>query len=298
MVALVRDQQRSDLVRAAMNAPMLEKEAELALARAWRDDRDERALQRLITSYMRLVISVAGRYRHYGLPLSDLVQEGMVGLMEAAARFEPAREIRFSTYASWWIRSSMQDFILRNWSIVRTGTTAAHKSLFFNLRRLRAKIAEDPDRPLSRDARGSIAKQLGVRVRDVEVMEARLSASDRSLNTQISDAGETEWQDFLPCEAPLPEDTVMAMRDRQTYSSLLAEALKSLNEREMTIIKARRLCEEEPATLASLGRQLGISKERVRQIECHALAKLRAALTDQVDDPVAAGLTAPECAKV
>ena len=281
-----------------MNAPMLEKEDELSLARRWRDDKDEAALQSLITSYMRLVISVAGRYRHYGLPASDLVQEGMVGLMEAAARFEPEREIRFSTYASWWIRSSMQDFILRNWSIVRTGTTAAHKSLFFNLRRLRAKISEDPDRPMSLESRDKVAKELGVRLRDVEVMEARLSANDRSLNTQISEQGETEWQDFLPCEAPLPEDTVMAMRDRSTTSSLLSEAMKTLSERELIIIKARRLCEEEATTLAQLGKELGISKERVRQIECHALAKLRSALTEQVRDPVAAGLTGPDAMTV
>ncbi|MGF1605992.1 MAG: RNA polymerase factor sigma-32 [Rhodothalassiaceae bacterium] len=291
MLASDRDPCRADLIKTAMAAPMLEKETELELARRWRDDRHEPSLRRLITSYMRLVISVAGRYRHYGLPLSDLVQEGMVGLMEAAARFEPDREIRFSTYASWWIRSSMQDFILRNWSIVRTGTTAAHKSLFFNLRRLRAKIAEDPDRPMSRDSRGEVARTLGVRVRDVEVMEARLAANDRSLNTQIADGSDSEWQDFLPCQAPLPEDTVMAVHDRQTCSGLIAEALKSLTEREMVIIKARRLCEDDPKTLAELGQQLGISKERVRQIECDALAKLRSALIAKVPDPVAAGLT-------
>lgn len=278
------DPYRADFVRTAMSAPMLEKDDELSLARKWRDHKDERALESLITCYMRLVISVAGRFRHYGLPSADLIQEGMVGLMEAAARFEPEREIRFSTYAGWWIRSAMQDFILRNWSIVRTGTTAAHKSLFFNLKRLRARIGGDNDRPMSRSLRGKIADELGVRLKDVEVMEARLSAHDRSLNMTVSETGEAEWQDFLACEAPLPEDTVMATRDRLTCSGLIAQALATLSERELMIIKARRLCEDEPVTLAALGKKLGISKERVRQIESNALKKLKAALSHTLSE--------------
>lgn len=279
-----------DVVRAAMRAPMLEKGHELELAHRWRERRDEKALKELTRSYLRLVISVAGRYRHYGLPMADLVQEGTVGLMEAAARFEPEREIRFSTYASWWIRSSMQDFILRNWSIVRTGTTAAHKSLFFNLRRLRAKIQDDQDRPMTRDSRARIAKELGVRLKDVEVMEARLSANDRSLNTAVSEAGDTEWQDFLPCNSPLPEDVVIHTKDGETCSGLLAQAMKVLSDREMVIIRERRLTDDQ-VTLAALGGRLGISKERVRQIESQALTKLRNALTDLVGDPQAVGLT-------
>lgn len=278
------------LMRFAMKAPMLEKDHELALATRWRDDQDADALAELTHSYLRLVISVAGRFRNYGLPMSDLIQEGTVGLMEAAARFEPEREIRFSTYATWWIRSAMQDYILRNWSIVRTGTTAAHKTLFFNLRRVRAKIAGEYDKPMSLGSRQDVADHLGVRLRDVEVMEARLSSSDRSLNMMVGEEGDTQWQDFLPCEAPLPEEVVSNQRDSEVRSSLIKEAMGALTEREIIIISERQLTEES-VTLSALGERLGISKERVRQIEAQALTKLKNALTRRVGDPVAAGLT-------
>ena len=290
------------LLQAAIRAPMLEKERELDLARRWREQRDEAALADLTRSYLRLVIAIAGRYRSYGLPLSDLVQEGSVGLMEAAARFEPEREIRFSTYASWWIRSSMQDFILRNWSIVRTGTTAAHKTLFFNFRRLRAQIANEHanepasehtwthDGPIGPAARTEVARRLRVRPKDVEVMEARLSGSDRSLNAHVGEDGEAQWQDFLTCEAPLPDEVVMTRHDGQLRARLIAEAMETLDERESTIIRERRLSDD-TVTLAALGHRLGISKERVRQIESQALAKLRSALVDRVGDPASAGLT-------
>ncbi|MEM7568361.1 MAG: RNA polymerase factor sigma-32 [Pseudomonadota bacterium] len=283
------DSSRS-LMRFAMKAPMLEKDHELDLARRWRDDEDSEALAELTHSYLRLVISVAGRFRNYGLPMSDLIQEGTVGLMEAAARFEPEREIRFSTYATWWIRSAMQDYILRNWSIVRTGTTAAHKTLFFNLRRVRAKIAGEYDKPMSLDSRQDVADHLGVRLRDVEVMEARLSSSDRSLNMMVGEEGDTQWQDFLPCEAPLPEEVVSYQRDSEVRSTLIKEAMTSLTEREVIIISERQLTDES-VTLSALGERLGISKERVRQIEAQALTKLKNALTRRVGDPVAAGLT-------
>ncbi len=278
------------LMRIAMKAPMLEKEHELDLARRWRDDKDNDALAELTQSYLRLVISVAGRFRNYGLPMADLIQEGTVGLMEAAARFEPEREIRFSTYATWWIRSAMLDYILRNWSIVRAGTTAAHKTLFFNLRRVRAKIAGEYDKPMSLDSRQDVADHLGVRLRDVEVMEARLSSADRSLNMMVGEEGDTQWQDFLPCEAPLPDAVVTSQRDSEVRSSLIKEAMNSLTEREVIIISERQLTEES-VTLSALGERLGISKERVRQIEAQALTKLRQALTRRVGDPVAAGLT-------
>lgn len=278
------------LMRFAMKAPMLEKDHELDLARRWRDSQDADALAELTHSYLRLVISVAGRFRNYGLPMSDLIQEGTVGLMEAAARFEPEREIRFSTYATWWIRSAMQDYILRNWSIVRTGTTAAHKTLFFNLRRVRAKIAGEYDKPMSLGSRQDVADHLGVRLRDVEVMEARLSSSDRSLNMVVGEEGDTQWQDFLPCEAPLPEEVVTGQRDAEVRSDLIKEAMGSLTEREVIIISERQLTDES-VTLSALGERLGISKERVRQIEAQALTKLKNALTRRVGDPVAAGLT-------
>ena len=166
-------------MRAAMKAPLLAADHERKLAERWRDHGDERAMHELITAYLRLVVAMAARFRHYGLPMSDLVQEGSVGLMHAAARFEPAREVRFSTYATWWIRSAMQDFVLRNWSIVRTGTTSAQKSLFFNLRRLRAKIGDIGDSGIGADARTRVARALNVPERDVDAMAARMSAPDR-----------------------------------------------------------------------------------------------------------------------
>lgn len=276
-------------VKRAMKAPLLEQEHELDLARRWRDDGDEKALHELTSAYMRLVISMASKFRHYGLPMSDLVQEGNVGLMQAAARFEPAREVRFSTYASWWIRSSIQDFVLRNWSIVRTGTTASQKSLFFNLKRLRAKIDDTDDGTITQQNRAWVAQHLGVPERDVETMVSRLSASDRSLNAPLSVDGDAEWQDLLADESPVPEAQVMEVRDSARRKEWINDALQALNEREMLIIRQRRLSEE-GVTLETLGRQLGISKERVRQIEHQALGKMRKALEKMVGDPEEAGL--------
>ncbi|MEX1251142.1 MAG: sigma-70 family RNA polymerase sigma factor, partial [Hyphomonas sp.] len=188
-------------VRTAMKVALLEPAHEANLARRWREHDDEAALHELTTAYMRLVIAMAAKFRHYGLPMADLVSEGNVGLMQAAARFEPEREVRFSTYASWWIRSSIQDYVLRNWSIVRTGTTSAQKSLFFNLRRLRARISDTGDGIMSVENREWVAEHLGVPVRDVETMASRLSGSDRSLNAPLSADGDGEWQDLIADEA-------------------------------------------------------------------------------------------------
>lgn len=276
-------------VRDAMKVPLLGQQEELDLARRWRDQNDERALHQLTTAYMRLVIAMAARFRNYGLPMSELVQEGNVGLMQAAARFEPEREVRFSTYAAWWIRSSIQDYILRNWSIVRTGTTAAQKSLFFNLRRLRALINDTSEGLMTPENRALVATKLGVEEHEVDAMTARLSASDRSLNAPLAEAGEAEWQDMLADDRQLPEDAVAEASDGAKRTRWVANALATLNERELIIIRERRL-QEEGVTLESLGQRLGISKERVRQIEHHALKKLRAALVKEVGDPVEAGL--------
>jgi len=279
------DTQRANIsfIRASMREPMLSREEEQLLARRWRDEDDEVALHKLVRAYARLVISTAGRFRNYGLPMGDLVQEGNVGLMQAAARFEPEREVRFSTYAAWWIRSAMQDYILRNWSIVRTGTTAAQKSLFFNLRRLRARIAEaSPSGRLTPEGRSLIATQLKVEIRDVESMEQRLSGSDQSLNAPIGNDTDEDWQDFLPDQRPMPEQVVIGMRDSETRSRWLAEAIGELTEREQVIIRQRRL-KDEGATLEELGRSLGVSKERVRQLEHRALMKLRSSIEKRVD---------------
>jgi RNA polymerase sigma-32 factor len=272
-----------EFIRESMSAALLSREREQMLARLWREHDDEVALHELVMAYMRLVISTASRFRNYGLPMADLVQEGAAGLMQAAARFEPEREVRFSTYAAWWIRSAMQDYILRNWSVVRTGTTAAQKALFFNLRRLRAKIDDGSGRPLDDAGRALIAQELAVNVGDVEAMEMRLSGGDQSLNATISPTGEDEWQDFLADERPTPEETVMFARDSRTRSIWLAQALSELSAREQTIIKERRL-RDEARTLEDLGRDLGISKERVRQIEHRALEKLKSSLQQRSTD--------------
>jgi RNA polymerase sigma-32 factor len=275
-------------MREAMRAPLLAADHERDLATRWRDAGDEQALHELITAYLRLVVAMAARFRHYGLPMSDLVQEGSVGLMQAAARFEPEREVRFSTYATWWIRSAMQDFVLRNWSIVRTGTTSAQKSLFFNLRRLRAKIGDMGETNISADTRTRVAHALNVSENEVESMAARMSAPDRSLNAPLTDEGEGEWQDLLADDHADPEAETMQAHDTAARAELVHEAMADLSDRERLIIRERKL-EEEAVTLEALGERLGISKERVRQIEGNALEKLRRALIARVGDPVAAG---------
>ena len=278
--------QRANLafIKASMREPLLSRENEYSLARQWRDTGNEVALHRLVRAYMRLVISTATRFRNYGLPIGDLVQEGNIGLMQAASRFDPERDVRFSTYAAWWIRSAMQDYILRNWSIVRTGTTAAQKSLFFNLRRLRARLAENGDGRLSQDGREHIARELKVATTEVEAMEARLFASDHSLNATLGDDSDDSWQSFLADTRPTPEETVVERRETGTRNRWLAEAVAELTPREQAIIRQRRLTEE-GATLEELGRELGVSKERVRQLEHRALLKLKASITRRADKP-------------
>lgn len=271
----------------SMNAALLTREREHELARRWRDEGDERALHELVAAHGRLVVKVAARFRNYGLPMSDLVQEGNVGLLQAAARFDPDRDVRFSTYAAWWIRSTMQDFVLRNWSIVRTGTTAAHKALFFNFRRLRAKHAGAACGRIGDEARGRIADELRVRPSDIDEMEARLAAGDQSLNAAVGESGDDEWQDFLSDDAPTPEEEVRDRHDFRARSGWLAEALAMLSPRERTIIQERRL-REDALTLGELGRRIGISKERVRQIEHKALEKLRVAIGAHDPDALAA----------
>lgn len=273
-----------DFIKSSMKEPLLARDLEFDLARRWREDGDEEALHEMVRSYMRLVVSTATRFRNYGLPMGDLVQEGNVGLMQAAARFEPEREIRFSTYATWWIRSAMQDYVLRNWSIVRTGTTAAQKSLFFNLRRLRARIEDATGARLGDEGRQSIADQLRVNVREVESMEIRLGALDQSLNAPVSESSDDDWQEFLPDSGPSPEEVAIGMRDSETRSRWLAEALRELSPREQTIIRQRRL-KDEGATLEQLGRELGVSKERVRQLEHRALMKLKDSIERRVEIP-------------
>ena len=267
------------MVRIAMAAPYLEREEERELAVRWREGDDQVARNKIAMAHMRLVVSMAGKFRNFGLPMSDLVQAGYVGLLEAAARFEPSREVRFSTYASWWIRAAMQDYILRNWSIVRGGTSSAQKALFFNLRRLRAKLARGDTQLTAQAIHEEIAVALGVSLSDVQTMDARLSANDASLQapTINGDKDSGERLDMLESNEPLPEEQVTDIIDGERRRMWLTDALGHLNDRELQIIRARRLSED-GATLEDLGSQLGISKERVRQIESRALEKLKSAL--------------------
>ncbi|KAG1651755.1 RNA polymerase sigma factor RpoH [Nymphon striatum] len=270
---------RREMVRKAMKAPYLEREEEHSLAVAWKDNQDQEALHKITTAHMRLVISMASKFRNFGLPMSDLVQEGYVGLLEAAARFEPAREVRFSTYATWWIRASMQDYILRNWSIVRGGTSSAQKALFFNLRRLRAKLARNGDLIAQPAIYQEISQALGVSEKDVALMDSRLSGPDTSLCAPVSDdeAGSATRMDFLVDNRPLQDTLVEETIDGDHRTSWLNDAMHVLNERELHIIRRRRLSEN-GATLEALGIELGVSKERVRQIENRALEKMKIVL--------------------
>lgn len=273
------------LSRTAMKAELLDAETERALAYAWRDRRDEQALHRLITAYMRLAISMASKFRRYGAPMNDLIQEASVGLMKAADKFDPDRGVRFSTYAVWWIKASIQDYVMRNWSMVRTGSTSAQKSLFFNMRRVQARLEREAaaeGRVLDKqDMRELIALEVGVPLHDVEMMEGRLSGSDFSLNaTQSVDDEGREWIDALEDDGPQAAETVAHTHDMDTLRQWLLTALSNLNEREQFIVRERKL-RDKPRTLESLGAELGLSKERVRQLEAAAFGKMRKNLEAQ-----------------
>lgn len=279
----------SRLAREAMKIPLLDREQEYRLARRWAEAHDEAALHVLVRAHMRLAIAIARRFRNYGLPMSDLVQEGHIGLLEAAARFEIAHEVRFSTYASWWIRAAIQDYVLRNWSIVRGGTSSGQKALFFNLRRMRARLERsnaDGTSPPREEMHATIARRLGVNPAEVARMDARLNIPDLSLNAPLvnDDEAGSERLDQLVATDPLPDEQASIEIDGERRRRWLRGALRALNEREIRIIQARRL-NEDSETLETLGARLGISKERVRQIESRALEKLRIALTQGPDVP-------------
>ncbi len=267
------------LTRTAVKAELLDAETELQLAYAWRDSRDEAALHRLITAYMRLAISMAAKFKRYGAPMNDLVQEAGLGLMKAADKFDPDRGVRFSTYAVWWIKASVQDYVMRNWSMVRTGSTSSQKSLFFNMRRVQAQLereAQQTGENLDKHQLNQlIATEVGVPLNDVEMMDGRLSGSDFSLNaTQASDEEGREWIETLEDENARADLTVEEEHDQQRLADWLGVAMNALNEREKFIVRERKLIES-PRTLESLGAELGLSKERVRQLEAAAFGKMR-----------------------
>ena len=254
--------------------PMLSPEEEYQLAKRWKDEGDEKAAHKLVTSHLRLVAKIAMGYRGYGLPVGELISEGNVGMMQAVKRFDPDRGFRLATYAMWWIRAAIQEYILHSWSLVKMGTTAAQKKLFFNLRRLKAQMSALEDGDLQQEQVAKIARTLQVPEQDVVSMNRRLASPDHSLNAPVRADSEGEWQDWLVDEQETQESELAEREDMSNRRALLGEALKGLNERERHILIERRL-KDEPTTLEELSQQYGISRERVRQIEVRAFEKLQ-----------------------
>ncbi len=258
--------------------PMLGKEEEFTLAKRWREEGDLEAAHRLVTSHLRLVAKIAMGYRGYGLPIGEVISEGNVGLMQAVKKFEPDKGFRLATYAMWWIRAAIQEYILRSWSLVKMGTTAAQKKLFFNLRRLKGEMAALEEGDLRPEQVKTIAHKLAVTDDEVISMNRRLAAPDASLNAPIVAEGESEWQDWLTDETEVSQETTLAETEEFSQRmQLLNEAMEDLSERERHIIRERRL-KDEPATLEELSKEYGVSRERVRQIEVRAFEKLQKAM--------------------
>ncbi len=258
--------------------PVLSAEQEYMLAKRYAEHQDPDAAKQLVTSHLRLVAKIAMRYRGYGLPVSELISEGNIGLMQGVKKFEPDRGFRLATYAMWWIKASMQEFILRSWSLVKMGTTAAQKKLFFNLRRMKKNLDAYEDTDLRPDDLKKIATDLGVSETEVVNMNRRMMmGGDASLNVSLRDDGEGQWQDVLADEGPLQDEMVANAQEAGMRHALLIEALTSLNERERQIITERRLVDE-PRTLEELSQVYNVSRERVRQIEVRAFEKLQKAI--------------------
>lgn len=266
-----------------MGAPLLERGHEIDLARRWLDHQDAEALHEIIEAHIRLVVRIASKFKGYGMPVGDLIQEGNKGLLEAANRFDPDRNVRFSTYATWWVLAAMQEYIVRNSSIVRIGTTPAQKSLFFNLRKLRARLTENSGNRMTDAQRQTIAEELGVPLAAVERMESHLSRPDQSLNATIGEGDTDEFLDLLADDSPSPEAIVGDMIDGETRAQWIREAMEHLTPRERDVITQRFLTDDK-TTLAEIGETFGVTKERIRQIEGKALSKLRDVLQDRAED--------------
>ena len=262
--------------------PLLTPQEELDLSRQWRKNEDTSAAHRLVTSHLRLVAKIAMGYRGYGLPVNELISEGNIGMMQAVRRFDPERGFRLATYAMWWIRAAMQEYILHSWSLVKIGTTASQKKLFFNLRRLKGQMQAIDDGDLKPEQVNSIATTLGVPEQDVMSMNQRLAAPDHSLNAPLRIDGEGEWQDWLVDDHDNQEQTYAASEEFTGRKALLDQAMMTLNERERHILSERRL-KEEPSTLEDLSHHYNVSRERIRQIEARAMEKLEKAMAAEVE---------------
>jgi RNA polymerase sigma-32 factor len=273
--------------------PLLEPEEEYMLAKRWKEHEDPSAARKLVTSHLRLVAKIAMGYRGYGLPVSEIVAEGNVGLMQAVKRFEPDKGFRLATYAMWWIRAAIQEYILRSWSLVKLGTTANQKKLFFNLRKAKNKIGAIEEGDLTKEHVDTLSDQLGVSAQEVTEMNRRLSGPDSSLYAPLRSDSESEWQDWL-ADDTLDQETRMADREELgDRHALLTGALGELTERERDIIQARRL-QDEPATLEELSQKYGISRERVRQIEVRAFEKLQKQMKSALNDRRPVAIAAPQ----
>ena len=258
--------------------PMLAKDEEFMLAKAWKEHQDPEAAHRLVTSHLRLVAKIAMGYRGYGLPIGEVISEGNVGLMQAVKKFDPDKGFRLATYAMWWIRASIQEYILRSWSLVKMGTTAAQKKLFFNLRKVKSEISALEEGDLHHEHVSQIATKLGVLEEEVISMNRRLSGGDASLNAPMRADGESEWQDWLADDNAVSQETMVAEEEEKSIRmGLLEEAMAELTDRERHILTQRRLIED-PLTLEELAGQYGVSRERVRQIEVRAFEKLQKAM--------------------
>ena len=263
--------------------PLLEAKEEYMLAKAWKNQGDVKAAHKLVTSHLRLVAKIASGYRGYGLPLSDLISEGNIGMMHAVKRFEPEKGFRLATYAMWWIKASIQEYILRSWSLVKIGTTAAQKKLFFNLKKIKSKISAIEDGDLTPDQVDKIATELSVPHKEVISMNRRISGSDYSLNSPVTDDSSGEWQDWLEDDTQNQEASFADTEEYLIKKNILSVSLEYLNERERDIISERQLSEN-PLTLEELSNRYGVSRERIRQIEAKAFEKLQTKMTEKAKD--------------
>jgi RNA polymerase sigma-32 factor len=283
-VALSPEMGLSRYLQEIRKFPMLEKTQEYELAKDWKENQNREAAHTLVTSHLRLVAKIAMGYRGYGLPIGEVISEGNVGLMQAVKKFEPEKGFRLATYAMWWIRASIQEYILRSWSLVKMGTTAAQKKLFFNLRRMKGEMAALEEGDLTREHVATIAHKLAVTNEEVISMNRRLSGPDASLNAPVAADGDAQWQDWLADTNYVSQEAVLADSEEYTQRmSLLDDAMTSLSDRERHIIRERRL-KDEPATLEDLSKEYGVSRERVRQIEVRAFEKLQKAMKSAAEE--------------
>ena len=269
----------NNLIERSKKAAILEKGEEFFLINDWRDNKNPKSLQKILNSYLRLAVSYARKYSSYGLPIDDLIHEGVLGIMHALEKFDTSKDFRLSTYASWWIRASIQDYILKNWSVVRTGSTASQKALFFNLKKIKQQINDVSREFMGQEELNKVSNMLNVKSIEVQNMESRLTGGDLHLNQKVDNETENDLMSLLADERQNPEETYEDFNDKNIKKDFINQAIDTLNEREKTIIRLRKF-RERSITLDELGKNLKISKERVRQIETKALEKLKKALLD------------------